>query len=72
MARNLPEKFISRLQKTHPFDERVAFFAEYEKPPVKGIRVNALKISGEEYEKISPFSLKKTPFAKDCYHIDVE
>ena len=72
MARNLPEKFISRMQKTLPLDEREAFFAEYEKPPVKGIRVNALKISGEEYEKISPFSLKKTPFAKDCYHIDVE
>ncbi len=60
------------MQKTLPLDEREAFFAEYGKPPIKGVRVNALKISGEEYEKISPFVLEKTPFAEDCYYIDAE
>lgn len=72
MRYDLPEKFIERMRKTLPEDEREAFFAVYDQPPVKGLRVNRLKIGGEDYRKISPFSLQETPWAKDCFYTDAE
>ena len=65
---NLPQAFIERMKETLPEQEREAFFAVYGLPPVKGVRVNALKISGEDYEKMSPFSLKRVPWAENCYY----
>ena len=44
---NLPEKFIERMKKQLPENEWEAFFACYDLPPVKGVRLNVLK--GDRY-----------------------
>ena len=55
---NLPEKFIERMKKQLPENEWEAFFACYDLPPVKGVRLNVLK--GDRY------ALKeKLPFLND-------
>lgn len=72
MAYPLPEKFISRMQKTLPLDEREAFFAVYDGMPIKGLRVNGLKLTGKEYEKISPFELSPVPWAENVYYTNEE
>ena len=46
------------------------FLNSYNLPPEKGIRVNTLKISAEEFEKISPLSLDgKIPWEERGYYI---
>lgn len=51
-------------------------FAEYEaclhRPPFKGIRVNTLKISVEEFRKISPFALREVPWEACGFRIEEE
>ena len=69
---NLPEKFIARMKNDLPQEEWGDFFAVYEQPPVKGLRVNALKISGELYEKISPFTLTRVSWAENAYYTEGE
>lgn len=70
--RNLPKDFQDRMNERLPAEEREAFFAAYEEPPVKGVRVNTLKISPEEYLKISPFPLEQTTWAKDGFYTNAE
>lgn len=48
------------------------FFAVYARPPYKGLRVNALKISAAEFEKISPFPLRPVPWAENGFYTDGE
>lgn len=52
----LPEKFLSRMKSTlgSGFD---AFVSSYERPPLKAVRVNTLKITPSEFAKITPFPL---------------
>lgn len=45
--KQLPEAFIERMKKQLPTDEWGAFFAVYEKEPLKGLRANTLKIAPE-------------------------
>lgn len=72
MSYPLPEKFIERMKNTLPLSEREAFFAVYDEKPVKGVRVNALKISGTDYERISPITLTPVPWAENAYYTDEE
>lgn len=44
----------------------------YSKPHFGGIRVNTLKISPKEFEKICPFSLKRIPWIPNGYYYDTE
>ena len=69
---DLPEKFIENMKKQLPEDEWEAFFAVYARPPYKGLRVNALKISAAEFEKISPFPLRPVPWAENGFYTDGE
>ena len=39
----LPEQFIENMKKQLPEQEWEAFFAVYENPPYKGVRLNPLK-----------------------------
>lgn len=69
--RDLPEQFIKRMQ------ERLgsnfpAFLRSYENPPQRGLRVNTLKISVEEFKKISPFALEPIPWEKSGFYIAEE
>ena len=53
---NLPREFSERMSRTlgNNFDK---FLKSYDLPPVKGVRINTLKISPEEFKKISPVRL---------------
>lgn len=52
----LPESFISRMKKELGADFP-SFIECYEKPPVRGLRVNTLKLSPEEFASVSPWEL---------------
>ena len=52
----LPEKFLQRMKERLGADYP-AFLSSYEKPPVKGLRVNTLKIGVEEFLRNAPFPL---------------
>ena len=67
---NLPQEFLSRM-KERLGEEFPAFLQSYQTPPVKAIRVNSLKISREEFQKISPFTLiGNVPWEANGYLID--
>lgn len=70
----LPERFVKRMKKQLPESEWEAFFAVYdgEKLPYKGLRVNSLKISAEEFFRISPFSLLPVEWEKNGFYAEGE
>jgi len=72
MAYGLPEKFIERMKTQLPKDEWEAFFASYETPPKKGLRVNPLKLTAEEFEKISPYPLEKIAWEENGFTVNAE
>lgn len=47
-----------------------AYEKSYEDPHYVGLRVNTLKISTEEFEKISPFALTKVPWTSNGYYVE--
>ncbi len=49
----LPEKFLQRMYERLG-DRYPAFLASYKRPPLKGLRVNTLKISAEEFCALAP------------------
>lgn len=69
----LPERFVERMKKQLPESEWEAFFAVYgDAAPYKGLRVNSLKISAEEFEKISPFALRPVEWEKNGFYVREE
>ncbi len=52
----LPENFIRRMRERLG-EDFPAFLASYDLPPVKGLRINTLKISPEEFSRRAPFPL---------------
>ena len=67
----LPEQFLKRMQERLG-SEFPAFLRSYETPPQKGLRVNTLKISAEEFAKISPFALEPVPWEESGFYITEE
>lgn len=68
----LPEKFIERMKEQLPEKEWQDFFAVYGASPYKGLRVNTLKCSAEEFEEISPFPLEKIEWEQNGFYIQEE
>lgn len=68
----LPELFIQRMKEQLPECEWEAFFATYEKPPVKGVRINPLKGGMYAVNDILPFLGKPVPWAENGYYTDEE
>lgn len=62
----LPEKFAQRMESLLQ-DEYQSFVDSLEREPEKGLRVNTLKISKEDFLAICPFSLSTTPFSPYGY-----
>ena len=64
------EEFLARMKKTLPD------YAEYEAclalPPYRGVRVNTLKISAGEFQKIAPFSLGRIAWEQSGFSITEE
>ncbi|MDE5765878.1 MAG: rRNA cytosine-C5-methyltransferase, partial [Clostridia bacterium] len=46
-----------------------AFLSSYDRQPYKAIRVNTLKISVEEFKKISPFALAQVQWEPNGFYV---
>jgi len=67
----LPVQF-AELMKNLLGNEYEDYLASYANPRLYGLRVNTNKISCEEFEKISPFHLKKIPWIPNGYYYGEE
>lgn len=67
----LPDAFKERMRAQ--LGKRYAeFINSYDRPPYKAIRVNTLKISPEEFKKISPFKLSPVEWAQNGFYVAEE
>ena len=57
--KTLPEKFTSRMKQMLG-EQYDAFIAEYDRPPVRGLRANLLKVSPQRLKELCPFELALT------------
>ena len=69
---NLPEKFIENMKKQLPETEWEAFFAVYEKPPFKGVRLNPLKGGMDEMKPLLPFLGTRVSWEENGYYTTEE
>lgn len=67
----LPQRFKERMR-AQLGDAAEDFFSSYNRSPYKAIRVNTLKITPEEFKKISPFALKPVPWEPNGFYVDEE
>lgn len=67
----LPEEFIAKMKNLPDFDFD-DFINSYQKPAFRGLRVNRLKCSPENFKNIFPFELKKVPFSKYGFYVGNE
>lgn len=65
----LPKKFEDRMRELlgDEFDE---FQSSYQDKYKTGLRVNRLKLTGEDFETISPFPIKPVPWTNNGYYYD--
>lgn len=68
----IPEKFLQKMKMLLEDKEFELFLKSYDYPSYRGLRVNTLKISVEEFLKISPFKLKPIPWTKDGFYYSNE
>ena len=71
-TKKLNEKFIERMKNQLPETEWEAFFAVYAQKPYKGVRVNLLKCSANDFERNSPFALEPVAWETSGYYIEEE
>ena len=62
----MPQDFTERM-KTLLKGEYADFLASYDRPRNFGLRVNTLKISPREFERLAPFHLTKVPWVDNAY-----
>lgn len=63
----LPEEFVNKMQVLLG-EEFNSYLESYNKPRFYGLRVNTLKISVDEFLKISPFHLEPVPWTTDGFY----
>ncbi|EMS69626.1 RsmF rRNA methyltransferase first C-terminal domain-containing protein [Ruminiclostridium cellobioparum] len=63
----LPEEFVNKMQVLMG-EEFNSYLESYKKPRFYGLRVNTLKISVDEFLKISPFHLEPVPWTTDGFY----
>lgn len=63
----LPQDFITKM-KLLLKNEVDEFFACYEKERTAGLRINPLKITEQQWQRLAPFPLEKIPFVKYGYY----
>jgi len=64
---NLPDSFKDRM-KMLLGDEYDEYLQCYDRQSLSGLRINTLKTSPEEFERICPFSIKKIPWVANGYY----
>ncbi len=65
----LPPLFIARMR-TLLGDESDAFFAGYDQPLRRGLRVNTLKCAVDAFRELFPLPLDPSPFADEAFYLD--
>lgn len=70
-AMNLPKGFLNRMEALLE-EELPAFLESYNDERLYGLRVNTLKISVEEFLKITPLTLSPIPWTRDGFYYDPE
>lgn len=68
----LPERFIENMKKQLPEDEWEDFFACYEKPPVKGVRLNPLRGDVTAMKAVLPFLGAPVPWEENGFYTTAE
>ena len=63
---NLHEAYTNRMKQMLG-EEYPAFLKSYDEPRHRGLRVNTLKISPEEFERIAPFPVERIPWISDGF-----
>ena len=68
---NLPELFLARMKEKlgESFPD---FLSAYQNPPVRGLRVNNLKIPREEFLRRFPYSLAPVPWEENGFYVQEE
>lgn len=67
---NIPIEFLDRMRELLGKNEYEEFLDSFNKPRLYGLRINTLKISAEEFLKISPFKLEPIPWTKDGFYYE--
>lgn len=67
----LPEDFLERM-KALLGDEYQAYLDSFENPCHNGLRINTLKISREEWERIAPFKTRPVPWIENGFYCSGE
>lgn len=65
----LPKAFLERM-KTEPDFDYEAFIAQYALPPVRGLRVNTLKLSVEEFLLLYPWKTRPSETMSEGFILD--
>ena len=71
MAIRLPEKFEKRMRELLG-PEYDAFAKGYEEDHAAGLRVNTMKLTPEEFERIAPVSVQKIPWIANGFYYDAD
>ncbi|MDQ2085518.1 RsmB/NOP family class I SAM-dependent RNA methyltransferase [Herbivorax sp. ANBcel31] len=69
---NTLEEFFKKMKKLLGEKEFEDFLKSYDSSGYYGLRINTLKISVEDFLKISPFELKPIPWTKDGFYYSEE
>ena len=69
-AGRLPETFIPEMKALLPPQEFKDFLDSFEDDPCLGLRVNTLKISVEDFLRITPFTLRPVPWAENGFYYE--
>lgn len=64
----LPVEFTDKMRLLLGAEEFESFMKSYDMPRYYGLRVNTLKISVEDFLRISPFKLEPIPWTKDGFY----
>lgn len=66
---NLPEAFAERMKNRLGEKEWSAFLAALKGEPYKGVRVNTLKLTPEEFIRLFPYSLEKVEWEPNGFYV---
>lgn len=64
----VPAEFLNKMKSLLRDDEYSEFIESYNKPRHYGLRINTLKISVDEFLKITPYELEAIPWTKDGFY----
>lgn len=69
---SLPPLFVEKMKKQLPKNEWEAFFAVYNDPPVKGVRLNPLKGGRYALKQLLPFAKEQILWEENGFYTDQE